>query len=178
MESCIPQNSQYLLMLQSQDCLGWDCFVEGHITVLLLECIHPLFLQWTPQKSLETSGGRFLKTLLNLTHKQWIFCNAKIHHKIDGLTQGHHMDIFSLIQTLMETTPLDLLLCHRHLLDKNFHDLGNAETIQWQLWIASMESALSAASRVSTSHFTPGSLSIFNTQIGSMQPRRSVNHHS
>jgi hypothetical protein len=53
MESCIPQNSRYLLMLQSQDCLGWDCFVEGCITVLLLECIRPLFLQWTPQRSLE-----------------------------------------------------------------------------------------------------------------------------
>jgi hypothetical protein len=48
MKSCIPQNSQYLLMLQSQDCLGWDCFVEGRIAVLFLECIHPLFLQWTP----------------------------------------------------------------------------------------------------------------------------------
>jgi hypothetical protein len=165
-------------MLQSQDCLGWDCFVEGRITVLLLKFIRPLFLQWTQQRSLEKWGVQFFKTLLNLTHKQWIFRNADVHHKIDGLTQEQHMDKFYWIWTLMETTPLDLLLCHRHLLDKNFHDLGNAETIQWQLWIASMESALSAASRVSTSHFTPGSLSIFNTQIGSMQPRRSVNHHS
>jgi hypothetical protein len=88
------------------------------------------------------------------------------------------MDIFSWMRTLIETTPLDLLPCHCHLLDKNFHDLGNMETIQRQLWIASVESALSAASRVSTGHFTPGSLSIFNTQISSMQPRRSVNHHS
>jgi hypothetical protein len=86
-------------MLQSQDCLGWDCFVEGCITVLLLECICPLFLQWTPQRSLEKLGVQFLKTLLNLTHKQWIFCNVEIHHKIDGLTQGQHMDIFSWIWT-------------------------------------------------------------------------------
>jgi hypothetical protein len=48
MESCVPQNSRYLLMLQSQDCLGWDCFIEGRITVLLLEFIRSLFLQWTP----------------------------------------------------------------------------------------------------------------------------------
>jgi hypothetical protein len=88
------------------------------------------------------------------------------------------MDIFSWIRTLMETTPSDLLPCHRHFLHNFFHDLGNVETIQRQLWITTMESALSAASRVSTRHFTPGSLSIFNTWIGSTQPRRSVNHHS
>ncbi len=70
MESCVPPNSVYILMSQSRDWLGWDCFVEGWISVLLLECIHPLFVQWTPRKSLEKWGILFLKSLLNLTHKQ------------------------------------------------------------------------------------------------------------
>jgi hypothetical protein len=166
-------------MSQSQDHLGWDCFVEGCITALLLECIGPLILQWKTQRSLEIWGVQFLKTLLlNLTHKQWIFCNANVHQKIDGLTQEQHLDVFAWIRTLMGTTPSDLLPCHHHLLDKHFHDLGNAEMIQRQLWIATMETVLSAASRVLTGHFTPGSLTIFNTRISSTQPRRSVNHHS
>ncbi len=133
MESCIPPHSSYLLMSQSQDRLGWDCFVEGLITVLFLECICRLFLQCTPQKSLEKWGVSFLKSLLNLTHKQWIFRNAGVHHKIDGLTQEQHMEVLSCIQTLIETTPLDLLPCHCHLLDKKIYDLGNVETIQRQL---------------------------------------------
>ena len=88
------------------------------------------------------------------------------------------MELFSCIQILMETTPSDLLPCHRHLIDKNFHDLGNAETIQWQLWIASMESALSAAIRATTCQLTPGSMSIFNKHSSSAHPLRLINHHS
>jgi hypothetical protein len=54
----------------------------------------------------------------------------------------------------MEITPLDLLPCHRQLLDNNFHNLGNAETIQQQIWIALMESALKAASCATTGQIT------------------------
>ncbi len=77
------------------------------------------------------------------------------------------MEIFSCIRTLMETTPSDLLPCHRHLLDKNFHDLGNAETIQRQIWIASMESALSATFCATTAQIKPGSMAIFDKQSSS-----------
>jgi hypothetical protein len=177
MESCIPLQSSYLQMSQSQDWLGWDCFVEGRISVLLLECIRPLFLQWTPQKSLEKWGIQFLKTLLNLTHKQWIFQNTDVHYKINGLTQEQHMEIFSCIQNLMEITPSNLLPCHHHLLDNNFHDLGNAEKIQQQIWIASMESALKAASRATASQIKPGSM-MFNKHCLSAKPHRSTIHHS
>jgi hypothetical protein len=96
-ESCFPPNLGYILMFQYQDRLGWDCIIEGQILVLLLDCIRPLFIQWTPQKSLEKWGILFLKSLLNLTHKQWIFWNTDIHHKIDGLMQEQHMELFSRI---------------------------------------------------------------------------------
>ncbi len=91
--------------------------------------------------------------------------------------QEQHMELFSCIWILMETTPLDLLPCHHHLLDKIFQDLGNAETIQRQLWIASMESALSATFHATTSQVMPGSMSIFNKHSPSAHPRRSINHH-
>jgi hypothetical protein len=48
MESCVPLQSSNLQISQSQDWLGWDCFVEGGISLLLLEYIRPLFAQWTP----------------------------------------------------------------------------------------------------------------------------------
>jgi hypothetical protein len=43
------------------------------------------------------------------------------------------MEVLYHIQTLMETTPSDLLPCHCHLLDIFFYNLGNVETIQHQL---------------------------------------------
>ncbi len=162
MESCIPHCSQFLLMSQSQDRLDWDYFVKGGISILLLECIHPFLHQWLPQRSVEKWGITFLKSLINLMHKQWIFWNTNIHHKIDGLTTNQLLDLFTNISSLLQTLPTNLLSRHRHLLNQDFHDLGNGETTRWQLWITSMESALSAASHVSSRNYTPGSLSVFH----------------
>jgi hypothetical protein len=69
-----------------------------------------------------------------LTHKQWIFRNADVHHKIDGLTSAQHDALSEKIRTLIKTSPANLLPCHCHLLDRNFHDHGNGETIHQQLW--------------------------------------------
>ncbi len=176
MESCVPPNSRYLHLSQTQDCVGWDCFVEARIPTLLLDTIQPFLHQWSPRKSLIKWGISFLKTLMNLTHKQWIFRNADVHHKIDELTSAQHDALSEKIRTLMKTSPADLFPCHRHLLDRNFHNLGNGETIHQQLWTTSMESAISAAYNVSTGHFTRGSLQIFNKHASTTHTRHSAHH--
>jgi hypothetical protein len=65
------------------------------------------------------------------------------------------------IHNLIRTSSKELLPIHRHLLQQDFAQLGNAETLQRQIWVASMESALGAASHFSTGHFTLGSLHRF-----------------
>jgi hypothetical protein len=161
MECCVPIGSGFLPMAQAQDRLGWDCFVEGRITTLLLECIRPSFVLWHPRRSLERWGVQFLKFLLSLTHKQWIYRNTDVHFKIDGLTHEEHLAVFSRIRHLMRYTSSDLLPCHQHLLDKNFHNLGNADTIQRQIWIASMESALKASLCARSRRISPESMLAF-----------------
>ncbi len=98
--------------------------------------------------------------------------------QIEGLTTDQHLNLFTKIHSLLQTSPTNLLLCHRHLLNQDFHDLGNGETIRWQLWIASMESALSAASHVSSGNYTLGSLSMFHRFIPISRICWSSNHHS
>jgi hypothetical protein len=92
--------------------------------------------------------------------------------------QEQHMEIFSRIRILIETTPSDLLPCHQHLLDNNFCNLCNAETIQQQIWIASMESTLNATFCATSGQIKPRSMSIFNSRHSSTNPQRSTNHHS
>ncbi len=58
-------------------------------------------------------------------------------------------------------SPTNLLPCHRYLLQHNFYQLGSDSTLQQQLWVASMESAISAASHVSSGHHTPEGLQSF-----------------
>ncbi len=116
----------------------------------------------SPRKSVEKWGVGFIKLLISLTHKQWIYRNSNVHHRIEGLTLSVPLILCNKIQVIMRTNPADLLPCDRHLLTQDFHSLGSSATIQPQIWVASMESALSAAAQVALSCFTLGSLAIFN----------------
>jgi hypothetical protein len=92
--------------------------------------------------------------------------------KLMGLMQEQHMDIFSWVCTLMETTPVDLLPCHCHLLDKNFHDLGNTETIQPPTFGLPLWNQLSAPPAVSPpviSHQAASQYSTHRLAVGNLE---------
>jgi len=64
--------------------------VEGRISTLLLEAVKP-FLTQNRRRSIDRWGCGFVETLINITHKQWLFQNSKKHHKVaDGLTVEQH----------------------------------------------------------------------------------------
>jgi hypothetical protein len=163
MKSCITTGQQYILLAQTQDHLGWDCFMEGQIPSILIKTIKPQLHQCSPWKSINKWGVKFIKSLINITHKQWIYRNADVHHVINGLTSSQNTALFAWVQELLMTNVNYLLPCHHHLLNQDFHQLGNADTLPHQLWVASMESAISAASHVASRHFTQGSMQIFNS---------------
>ena len=86
---------------------------------------------------------------------------------------GHKL-LFNRINELLTTSPGDLLPAHRYLLQQDFVQLGNADTIQRQIWVATMESALGAASHFHSGHLTPGSLhKFFSARQRPSQPKRS-----
>ena len=96
-------------------------------------------------------GRQFISRLLQATHKQWLFRNLHVHHtKLDGLTSSQHEAIFHQVQELMLIDPGDLLPKHRYLLTEDFDALGSGSTYGRQCWVASMESAISAAEHVRT----------------------------
>ena len=84
-----------------------------------------------------------IKRVLHITHRQWLYRNARIHIKIaDGLTKPEHKNIIRLAYNLLDTDPNDLLPQHRYLLEEDFLQLGEGPSINRQYWIASMQSAL------------------------------------
>jgi hypothetical protein len=133
MESCTPPGSKFTVLARVQDWLGWDCFVKGQIPTLLIKTVQPFLHNLSTQKSMMTWGVSFLKALLGVTHKQWLFRNADVHHRIDGLATYQHTLLNKCIHDLIQTTPEELLPTHRHLLQQDFAQLGNAETLQRQI---------------------------------------------
>ena len=162
--------SKYLPLARIQDELGWDCFPEGRIPIALLKAVAPALPH---RRSITKWGISFIKSLLSVTHRQWLFRNADVHHCFDGLTMHGHNLLLIQINELLTTPPGDLLPAHRYLLQQDFVQLGNADTIQRQIWVAAMESALSAASHFHSGHLTPGSLhKFFSARQRPHQPER------
>lgn len=157
------------------DRLGWENFIEGRI------CTSFFLLQ---QKWLTQSGSRwtisawsrqFLAKILNITHRQWLYRNARIHIRVaEDLTEPDHDLIMEQVSTLMGTDPMDLLPCHRHLLDWNFDELGTGPTLDRQYWIAQMDSAIKAKGR-KRSHEDIGHTSTDRNRIPK-RFKKSVNH--
>ena len=162
-----PFGIKYLPLARIIDELGWDCFLEGRIPIALLEVVG---LSLPSRRSIAKWGISFIKTLLSVTHRQWLFRNADVHHDFDGLTMHGHKLLFNRINELLTTSPGDLLPAHRYLLQQDFVQLGNADTIQRQIWVATMESALGAASHFHSGHLTPGLHKFFSARQRLPQP--------
>ena len=99
------------------DLLGWRNFTEAKIT-------NTLFL--IQEDWLKTIGSRlsinywtkqFLIKILNITRRQWMCRNSKIHiNHVEGLTLATHENIMNHTKSLIATDPFDLLPQHRSLL--------------------------------------------------------------
>jgi hypothetical protein len=88
--------------------------------------------------------------LLELTHCQWLYCNATVHMKVkDGMTAAQHNLIFSRMEEWLLINPADLLVEDRQLLNANFDQLTRGPTSDNLEWLAEMESAQGTADHVS-----------------------------
>ena len=152
------------LLARSQDRLGWDSFVEGRISKVFLEVMKPVLLEAGTYLSVERWSREFIELLLQLTHKQWIFRNSRKHFtRLDGMTEAEHLQTLSELKMHMYTDPDDLLPRHRHLLEVDFEKLSEGSSIPRLHWLASIESAKSAAECLKRGQYIPGSLGYFMT---------------
>jgi hypothetical protein len=128
------------------DTLGWDNFLEGRVSRKLIalqtEYICQAQSSWRPQ----TWCKFFITHILNITHRQWLYRNAKVHfRKVEGKTAAEHSRVISEVRKMMLIDPEELLPQHRALLDRDFHSLGEGSTADRQIWLADLRSALGAS---------------------------------
>ena len=138
-----------------QDRLGWDNLVEGRIPMIYVEHqrMHLASIKTTMTAKRWAKG--LITRLLQMTHKQWLLRNAKVHIKRKGdLTAKEHDELLSKIESLIWTDPDDLLPGDEHLLNEDFDQLGRASAIDQQLWVAEMEASMTAANQGSTPRTT------------------------
>lgn len=102
--------SPFVTLAETQDRLGWDNFVEGRISKVLLQAVTNSLTASGSRSSPEAWCRKLIRHLLQLTHSQWIFRNSHTHlKKLDGLTIAQHEQLFDKVKSLMDIDPSDLL---------------------------------------------------------------------
>jgi hypothetical protein len=93
MTDCTQQSSKCWHLAISIDNLRWDCFVEGQLPFSLIDVIKPMLHQYKPHGSVKLCGYKFIKGLIGLTHKQWLYRNNEVHYVSNGLTLKQHEEL-------------------------------------------------------------------------------------
>ncbi len=145
----ICQNSPALTRFAREtDHLGWRNFTEARISKSLFAIQEEWLQQVGSRLSIESWTKQFMTRVLNITHRQWLYRNSRIHiRQIEGLSLAEHEHIMQQVKTLISTDPMDLLPQHQFLLHKDYEALGEGTSADRQIWIAQMESALKAQKR-------------------------------
>jgi hypothetical protein len=152
MPDCTQQSLKFWHLAISIDNLRWDCFIEGRIPVSLINVIKLMLRRYEPRGSIKLWGCKFVKGLIGLTHKQWLYRNNEVHYVGNGLTMKQHEELTAKIKILLKTRHCVLLCRHQHYLSTNFEVLGSGPTLACQVWVANMEMAISVA-RVAKANF-------------------------
>jgi hypothetical protein len=138
--------SQYSKIAEDIDALGWECFLEGRIPQSLVDYQKLSLRQCDSFWKIRTWSSNCVQYLLNITHRQWLYRNARIYlKKLDGMTTAEHLEVIDLVKDMMLVDPADLLPCHRSLLRVDFQQLGQGSSIDRKLWLTKMHSAILAA---------------------------------
>ena len=133
---------------QETDRLGWRNFTEAKISNTLFDTQEEYLMRMRSKWQIETWSKHFLTRILNITHRQWLYRNSRIHMRnVEGLSAADHESILEKVRTLIGTDPTDILPKHRSLLHMDFEALGEGTSTDRQYWIAQMESAITAQKR-------------------------------
>jgi hypothetical protein len=98
MKDCTPSYSPYNHVASAINNLGWDYFVEGRIPQVLIDAVKPMLCRYIPRGSVELWGAKFIKSLISITHKQWLYRNSDVHHVIDELSSQQQQKLMARIR--------------------------------------------------------------------------------
>jgi hypothetical protein len=146
MVSITARLPQYSGFARDIDALGWECFLEGRIPTSLITLQRTFLRRSESFWKIRTWSSHCVQYFLNITHRQWLYRNARIHfRKIDGMTKDEHMTIIDLVKDMMLVDPANLLPRHRSLLQVDFQRLSEGNGIDRKLWLTKMHSAIAAS---------------------------------
>jgi hypothetical protein len=101
------------------------------------------------QKGADSWAHGLMQRLLQLTHRQWLYFNARVHMKVkDGLRIAQHNTILMRMEECLHIDSTDLLVEDQVLLETEFDKLTHGPTLDKLEWMAEMDTAQGAADHI------------------------------
>ena len=146
MVELLAAHEEFLPFAMDHDTLGRDNCLEGRVVVNLIHLQAGFLHHAGAYMHICTWAKKFIQLLLNITHRQWLYRNARIHLRtVEGKTEKEHLQIIDEVRDMMLVDPATLLPEHRKLLELDFLKLGAGFTIDRQYWLAQMRTAVDVA---------------------------------
>ena len=113
LRSLLQHDSKYLQYAYEHDRLGWDNFLEGRVSQTLFQLQQDTLVRAGSSWRIQTWAKKFVQHLLEITHRQWSYRNAKVHlKKAEGRTAQEHEAVMSEVRKMMLVDPTELLPEH------------------------------------------------------------------
>lgn len=141
----LRQYPEYQLYARDHDHLGWQNFMEGRIASTLLPLQEASLRQCESMQTAESWSAQFIQHLLSITHRQWLYRNARIYTQVkEGRTVPQHVEVLEEVGDMLQVDPSNLLPRHRYLLEQDWRALGEGSTSSRLQWLEAMDAAILA----------------------------------
>ena len=153
-----PMSPRMMEVATSQDAIGWRNFMEGRVSKRIYALQRNHLLTSSSQISAGSWMKQFISNILHITHSQWLFRNFMLHDSTAGyLRLKERATAAAQIDSLMSTNTSSIPEECSFLLEFDTEHLLQSDMDTQQYWIAAMEAALAARSRVPRSPAEPPS---------------------
>ena len=159
MHDIVGFRQEYWRLAALVDCIGWRRFMEGMLSVELVELQKYALVEAESQLTIDKWAQELVIRLLEITHGQWIYRNVMVHDQTAGeLVSKRKEEIRKALEDQLEIGEEGLEEEDQFLLEINLEDLGTLSGEDQTYWLLALEAAREArALRLSQANGDKGS---------------------
>jgi hypothetical protein len=145
MHGIVGFKQEYRRLAVSVDCIGWRRFMEGMLSVELIELQKYALVEAESRLTIDKWAKELVIRLLEITHGQWIYRNVMVHDRTAGeLVSKRKEEIRKALEEQLEIGEEGLEEEDKFLLEINLDDLGTSSGEDQTYWLLALEAAREA----------------------------------
>ncbi len=145
MHEIVGYRREYIRLAASVDCIGWRRFMEGMLSVEMIELQKYALVEAESRLTVDKWAKELVIRLLEITHGQWIYRNVMVHDRTAGeLVSQRKEEIRKALEEQLEVGEEGLDEEDKFLLEINLDDFGASTGEDQTYWLMALEAARAA----------------------------------